>query len=174
MSINQSFYCRPILQSGTSLFHLHGSRRSPRRPPSIFVPAVHLKSGVGQLVALTFKGVGYPAENGTMILTGPSTTNTSFVCSLLWNDQGTKGIQHASNFVSFRITFNWDYAGPHPRCWCTCGCQAQNSKWPSFPVPILGVQACCLDVKYSIYTYMSIYIYIWYMYKSIATWVETL
>ena len=33
------------------------SRRWPRRPPSIFVPAVHLNDGVGQLVALTYKSV---------------------------------------------------------------------------------------------------------------------
>eukprot|EP00435_Cladocopium_sp_Y103_P046699 s294_g13.t1 len=29
----------------------------PRRPPSIFVPAVHLNGGVGQLVALTYKSI---------------------------------------------------------------------------------------------------------------------
>ena len=143
---------------------VHGSRRSPRRPPSIFVPAVHLKSGVSQLVALTFKGVGYPAENGTMILTGPSTTNTSFLCIFVkWSrDQRHPTciqMQHASYLfgslsteIILVLILDADvHVDARHRTQSDPVFQCSPSTLSFRFEVILGVQAYCLDVIYTLY-----------------------
>lgn len=52
-----SSFGRAFLLTEEEDFLMGMSRRAPNGPPSIFVPAVHLNAGVGQLVALTYKSI---------------------------------------------------------------------------------------------------------------------